>query len=47
MPRPTGTDPQETSMTTHTTDIDWREFDDRDAHQDRIATELATDTGSW
>lgn len=26
---------------------DWRDHDDRDAHQDRIATELATDDGTW
>jgi hypothetical protein len=45
MPRPTDTDPQETSMTTHTTD--WCDFDDRDAHQDRLATELTADTGDW
>ena len=45
MPRPTGTDPQETSMTTQTTD--WRDFDDRDAHQDRLAAELAADDGTW
>jgi len=42
MPRPTCTDPQETRMTT----TDWRDFDDRDAHQDRLATELATETGT-
>jgi hypothetical protein len=42
MPRPTGTNPQETPMTT----TDWRDFDDRDAHQDRLATELATETNT-
>ena len=26
------------------TTTDWRDFDDRDAHQDRLATELATET---
>ena len=26
---------------------DWRDHNDRDAHQDRIATELAADDGSW
>ena len=31
-------------MTTQTTD--WRDFDDRDAHQDRLATELATVHGT-
>lgn len=31
-------------MTTQTTD--WREYDDRDAHQDRLATELAADTST-
>ena len=30
-----------------TTATDWRDFDDRDIHQDRLATELATDTGNW
>jgi len=25
---------------------DWRDFDDRDAHQDRLATELAAETGT-
>jgi hypothetical protein len=44
VPRPTGTDPQETSMTTHTTD--WRDYDDRDAHQDRLATELTADSST-
>ena len=34
-------------MTTTTTDTDWRDFNDRDAHQDRLATELATDQGTW
>ena len=33
-------------MTTQTT-TDWRDFDDRDAHQDRLATELAADHGTW
>ena len=28
------------------TTTDWRDFDDRDAHQDRLATELATETGT-
>jgi hypothetical protein len=41
MPRPTATEPQETSMTTQTND--WRDFDDRDAHQDRIAADTSTD----
>jgi hypothetical protein len=45
MPRPTDTDPQETSMTTQT--AEWRGFDDREEHQDRIATELAADDGTW
>jgi hypothetical protein len=31
-------------MTTQTTD--WRDHDDRDAHQDRLATELADDTST-
>ena len=31
------------TTTTTDTDTDWRDFDDRDAHQDRLATELATD----
>lgn len=26
---------------------DWRDHDDRDAYQDRIATEMAADDGSW
>ena len=26
------------------TTTDWRDFDDRDAHQDRLASELATET---
>jgi hypothetical protein len=30
-----------------TSDTDWRSFDDRDTHQDRLATELTTDTGTW
>jgi hypothetical protein len=49
MPRPTATEPQETSMTTQTTDTGWRDYDDRDAHQDRLATELAVvqDDGTW
>lgn len=34
-------------MTTPTLDTDWRDHDDRDAHQDRLATELATDDGIW
>ena len=35
-------------MTTpNTSDTDWRTHDDRDDHQDRLATELAADTGSW
>ncbi len=25
----------------------WREFTDRDAHQDRIAADLAADNGEW
>ena len=29
------------------TTTDWREYDDRDAHQDRLATELGADAGSW
>lgn len=37
-------------MTTPT-DTDWRTHDDRDNHQNRLATDLATelaaDTGSW
>ncbi len=45
MPRPTATEPQETPMTTQTTD--WRDFNDRDAHQDRLATELAAEDGTW
>jgi hypothetical protein len=44
MPRPTDTEPQETSMTTQTTG--WRDFNDRDAHQDRLATELAADAST-
>ena len=34
-------------MTTPTTDTDWRTNDDRDNHQDRLATELIADTGTW
>ena len=35
-------------MTTLTTsDTDWRGYGDRDEHQDRLATELAADTGTW
>ena len=35
-------------MTTPTaSDTTWRDFDDRDAHQDRVATELAADSGDW
>ena len=34
-------------MTTQTTDTTWRDHDDRDAHQDRLATELAADAGAW
>ena len=34
-------------MTTQTADTSWREFDDRDAHQDRLATELAAEDGTW
>ena len=35
-------------MTTPTaSDTDWRTFDDRDAHQDRLTTELAADHGTW
>jgi hypothetical protein len=36
-------------MTTTTTEptTDWREFDDRDAHQDRLATELTADHDQW
>jgi len=30
-------------MTTQTTDISWRDHNDRDAHQDRLATELAAE----
>lgn len=31
-----------------TTDTpDWRDQDDRDNHQDRLATELAADNGTW
>lgn len=44
MPRPTDTTTRETAMTTTT---DWRDHDDRDNHQDRLATELAADTGTW
>jgi hypothetical protein len=28
------------------TTTDWRDFDDRDAHQDRLATELATEAST-
>ena len=28
------------------TTTDWRDFDDRDAHQDRLATELAADSST-
>jgi hypothetical protein len=31
VPRPTDTEPQETSMTTQTIDTTWRDHDDRDA----------------
>jgi hypothetical protein len=36
-------------MTTTTTEpaTDWRDHNDRDAHQDRLATELAADGGAW
>jgi hypothetical protein len=37
-------------MSTQTSqETGWRGYDDRDAHQDRIATELAseTDDGDW
>ena len=36
-------------MTTTTTETDtyWRGFDDRDAHQDRLAAELASDHDEW
>lgn len=30
-----------------TTDTTWRDHNDRDDHQDRLATELATDSGTW
>ena len=33
--------------TTGTTATDWRDFDDRDAHWDRLATELAADHDEW
>lgn len=26
---------------------DWRDHEDRDTHQDRLARELAADTGTW
>jgi hypothetical protein len=29
------------------TSTNWREFTDRDALNDRLATELAADTGEW
>jgi hypothetical protein len=32
-------------MTATTTD--WRDYDDRDNHQDRLGTELAADDGDW
>jgi hypothetical protein len=35
-------DPQTLTGTTN-----WREFTDHDALNDRLATELATDTGEW
>ena len=31
-------------MTTHT---DWRDHNDRDAHQERLTAELSADTGTW
>ena len=35
-------------MTTPTTsDTDWRTHNDRDTHQDRLATELGNDHGDW
>ena len=34
-------------MTTTTTDTDWRDHDDRDELQDRLATELAADHDQW
>lgn len=34
-------------MTTTTIDTDWRDYDDRDAHQDRLAAELAADGDEW
>jgi len=33
-----------TTTITTTTDTDWRDFDDRDVHQDRLAAELAADS---
>jgi hypothetical protein len=27
--------------------VSWRDFTDRDAHQDRIAADLAADSGEW
>ena len=36
-----------TIPTTADTDTDWRNYDDRDDHQDRLATELSGDTGTW
>jgi hypothetical protein len=44
MPRLTDTEPQETSMTTQTNDTTWRDFDDRDAYQDRLAVELTAES---
>lgn len=35
-------DPQTLTSTTN-----WREFTDHDAHNDRLAAELAADTGEW
>jgi hypothetical protein len=35
------------NLQTRTSDITWRDFSDRDAHQDRLAAELMADTGDW
>lgn len=49
VPRPTGTETKESPMTTTTTTtaLDWRDYDDRDNHQDRLATELIADDDEW
>jgi hypothetical protein len=44
MPRPTEPGDRDDPQTP--TQTSWREHDDRDAHQDRLATELAADSST-